>query len=115
MKYSPLAMKRRQVLGDIYDRCEAIESIPVYLGDKSEEPLGFADESMGHFADAFLFHLPEIVCKKLSAGQFEYIFEFEYLKNPKLPKNKKRILLTSILLVPKIKTAEEKDAAKKSA
>lgn len=110
MKYSPLAMKRRQILGDIYDRCNSIESIPVYLEEKSDEPLGTVDESMGEFADTFVFHLPEIICKKLSAGQFEYIFEFEYLKSPRVPKSKKRILLKSILLMPKVTEAAKKDS-----
>jgi hypothetical protein len=40
MNYSPLAVKRSNVLGNIYKQCDAIESIPVYLNDQSGEPLG---------------------------------------------------------------------------
>lgn len=112
MTYSPLAIKRRQVLGDIYDRCDSIESIPVYLKDKSGEPLGTVDESMGDFADTFLFHLPEIICKKLSAGQFEYIFEYKYARKTKKSGKNKRIILTSILLVPLTRVAVAKKPEK---
>ncbi len=59
MAYSPLAIKRRNVLGDIYNYCEPVENLPVYLENNLEETIGFADESLGHYADAFLFHLPE--------------------------------------------------------
>jgi hypothetical protein len=101
MKYAPVAIKRRNVLGDIYSRCDSIESIPVYLNDKSDESVGHADESLGHFADAFLFHLPEIICKKLSSGHFDYVFEFDYSDEKKKNNKKRRIKLNSILLVPK--------------
>ncbi len=101
MIHSPLAIKRRHVLGDIYDRCDHIENIPVYFETKTEEPLGYADESLGHFADAFLFHLPEHFCKKLSTGHFDYIFEYEYALGVGRPGGRKRIKLTGILLVPK--------------
>ena len=100
MTHSPLAIKRRYVLGDIYDRCDAVESIPVYMNDISEEPLGYADESLGHFADAFLFHLPEIICKKLSTGHFDFIFDFDYSGQPKKAL-RTRIKLNGILLVPR--------------
>jgi len=98
MAYSPLAIKRRHVLGDIYDRCDHVESIPVYLDEKTGEPLGYADESLGHFADAFLFHLPEQICKKLSAGQFDYVFDCEYLRRTRGNKGSRRIKLNGILL-----------------
>lgn len=94
-------MKRSHVLGDLYDRCDRVESIPVYMNEKSGEPLGFADESLGHFADAFLFHLPEPVCKKLSTGHFDFVFDCEYSESPGRPGTKKRIVLNGILLVPK--------------
>ncbi len=107
MTYSPLAIKRRHVLGDIYDRCDHVESIPVYLDEKSDEPLGFVDESMGHFADAFLFHLPELVCKKLSTGHFDYIFDYEYAGRTAGNSSQKRIKLNGILLVPKKNKKDE--------
>jgi hypothetical protein len=105
MTYAPLAIKRRHVLGDIYDRCDHVESVPVYMDDKSGEPLGYADESLGHFADAFLFHLPEMICKKLSTGHFDYVFDCEYIRSPSAA-GRKRIKLNGILLVPK-KNAKE--------
>ena len=81
MSYSPLAIKRSQVLGDIYKQCEPVESIPVYLNDASGELLGHVDESLGHYADAFVFHLSEDVCKKLSSGHYIYGFDYDILKN----------------------------------
>ncbi|MBX7054458.1 MAG: hypothetical protein K1X36_05840 [Pyrinomonadaceae bacterium] len=77
MAYGPLALSRRHVLGEYYSRCEAIESVPVYLNDPAGEVIGHVDESMGKYADAFLFHLSEDMCKKLSAGHYTYSFEFE--------------------------------------
>ena len=79
MSYSPLAIKRSHVLGEIYKYCDAVESIPVYMENVSGELLGHADESMGRYADAFLFHLPEDVCKKLSTGHFNYVFNYDVL------------------------------------
>ena len=81
MIYSPIAIKRRQVLGDFYHRCEKIESIPVYMNDVSGELLGHVDESLGQYADAFVFHLAENVCKKLSTGHFNYAFDYDILKS----------------------------------
>ena len=98
MAYSPLAIKRRNVLGKIYGRCDAVERIPVYVNSKSDEPLGYADESLGHYADAFLFHLPENICKKLSTGHFNYVLYFEYAGNAA---GDDRIRLDSILLTPR--------------
>jgi hypothetical protein len=99
MSYSPLAIKRSYVLGKIYKQCDAIESIPVYMNDTSGELLGYVDESMGHYADAFIFHLPETVCKQLSMNHFDYAFDFEYSEKTDQTANKKRIKLNHILLV----------------
>lgn len=81
MSYSPLAIKRSQVLGDIYSRCEKIESLPVYLNDVSGELLGHVDESLGRYADAFVFHLSEDVCKKLSSGHYLFGFDYDVLES----------------------------------
>ena len=110
MSYSPIAIKRRNVLGDIYSRCDAVESIPVYMIDTSGEVLGHVDESMGPYADAFLFHLPEIICKKLSTSHFDYVFEYDYSGEKAKGGKERRIKLTSIILVPKKTSAEEKSA-----
>lgn len=97
MSYSPLAVKRLSVLGDLYGKCETIESIPVYLDSTSGELLGYADESLGRYADAFLFRLPEDVCKKLSTGHYIYSFDYDFLKSED-EKSKKRIVLNCFIL-----------------
>ena len=100
MNYSPLAIKRSQVLGDFYKHCDNVESIPVYMNNESGELLGQADESLGHYADAFLFHLPEEICKKLSAGHYNYSFDYDVLDNQ--ADKKRHIKLNHIMLVGKI-------------
>lgn len=99
MSYSPLAIKRSYVLGDIYKHCDSVESIPVYLNNVTGELIGHVDESMGRYADAFLFHLPEDICKKLSTGHYNYSFGYDvsYDQSDK----KRHIKLNHILLVGK--------------
>jgi hypothetical protein len=99
MMYSPLAIKRRHVLGDLYGRCDNIVSVPVYFENAEGEMIGYADESLGHYADAFLFHLPEDVCKKLSTGHFVYTFNYDF-SDPEDdgPTKKRRVTLTNICL-----------------
>ena len=77
MTYSPLAIKRRQVLGDLYAVCDNVEMVPVHLDNAEGEKIGYVDESLGHYADAYLFHLPEDVCKKLSTGHYIYSFDYD--------------------------------------
>lgn len=101
MSYSPIAIKRSYVLGTIYKQCEPIESIPVYLNDSTGEPLGYVDESLGHYADAFKFNLPEIICKKISTNHYDYSFGFEYFEKTVKTAGKRRIKLEHILLVEK--------------
>jgi hypothetical protein len=101
MSYSPLAIKRHYVLGEIYKQCDPIESIPVYMNDQSGELLGYVDESLGHYADAFTFHLSETLCKQLSASHFDYAFGFEFSEKSDATAIKKRIKLNHILLVGK--------------
>ncbi len=100
MAYSPIALSRRHVLGDYYSRCDAIESVPVYLDGTDGELLGQVDESMGKYADAFLFHLSEEFCKKLSAGHFTCSFDFEKVEETDGPV-RRRIKLNSITLIPR--------------
>jgi hypothetical protein len=99
MTYSPLTVKRRNVLGNIYEQCDAIESIPVYMNDQSGEPLGYVDEDMGRYADVFTFHLSETVCKELSSNNYDYAFDFDYSEKTTQSTNKKRIKLNHIVLV----------------
>lgn len=95
MKYSPLAIKRRNILGDIYSKCELVEGIPVYLEDKDGEAVGHVDESLGRYADAFVFHLPEEVCKKLSTSGYEVFIDSNK------PDERDRITLNHFILVSK--------------
>jgi hypothetical protein len=98
MTYSPLSVSRRHVLGDLYGRCDSLlEQVPVYLAGTEPELLGHADESLGHFADAFTFHLADDLCKKLSAGQYTYSFDYRF-SDPKQKGSRGRIVLTSITL-----------------
>jgi hypothetical protein len=96
MSYSPLAIKRSHVLGDIYKQCDPVEKIPVYMNDASGELLGHVDESLGHYADAFVFHLSEDVCKKLSSGHYSYSFDYDVINNQ--PDNNRHIRLNYIML-----------------
>jgi hypothetical protein len=98
MSYSPLSISRRHVLGDLYGRCDALtDSVPVFLAGTEPELLGHVDEALGHYADAFSFHLADDVCKKLSAGQFTYSFEYNY-SDPSTPGSRSRVTLTGITL-----------------
>lgn len=98
MTYSPLSLSRRHVLGDLYSRCDSIaENVPVYLAGETQELLGHADEALGHYADAFSFHLPDDLCKKLSAGHFTYSFDYDYA-DPTVTGSRGRIRLNSITL-----------------
>ncbi len=97
MTYSPLAIKRRQVLGDLYALCDSVENVPVHLDGADGEKIGFADESLGHYADAYLFHLPEDVCKKLSTGHYIYSFDYDYSDAEAIGRNR-RIRLNYIFL-----------------
>ena len=97
MTYSPLALKRRQVLGDLYSICENLEMVPVHLDNAEGELIGHVDESLGHYADAYLFHLPEDVCKKLSTGHYLYSFDYDYSDSESTGRNR-RIKLNYIFL-----------------
>src|SRR5262245_15810593 len=100
MAYSPLTVSRRHVLGDLYSRCERLVQVPVHLDDASGEKLGFVDESQGHYADAFTFHISEENCKKLAGGQLLCSFNYEFASrsDASLAAAKRRIKLTCIFL-----------------
>jgi hypothetical protein len=105
MSYSPLAIKRSQVLGDIYKYCDPVDSIPVYMTDTTGELIGHVDESLGVYADAFLFHLPEDVCKKLSTGHYTYTFNYDVIYDQ--ADKKRHIKLNYILLLAKKAPSKE--------
>ena len=124
MAYGPLALSRKHVLGEHYLRCDAIESVPVYLNDTAGEVLGHVDESMGKYADAYLFHLSEDMCKKLSAGHFTYSFEFENVETEVPAAGRRRMRLVTVMLtarkgyakpLPKRGEGSEADLAAKAA
>ena len=99
MSLAILSLSRRHVLGTLYSRCDAIDgSIPVYLAGGEPELLGYADEALGHYADAFSFHLDTDSCKRLSAGQFSYDIGYEH-SEPHTEGTRGRVKLTSITLV----------------
>lgn len=99
MAIAILSLSRRHVLGTLHNRCDTIEgSIPVYLAGDEPELLGYADESLGHYADAFSFHLDADSCKKLSAGQFSYDIGYDH-SAPHSDGERGRVKLTSITLV----------------
>ncbi len=99
MKYSPVSLSRRHVLGDLYSRCEALEGcVPVYLAGDEQELLGHADETLGRFADAISFHLSDEMCRKLSSGHFTLTFDYS-LSKPKELAAARGVVLRSITLV----------------
>jgi hypothetical protein len=61
--------------------------------------IGYADEGLGVYADAFTFHLSEELCKKLLSGHFTYSFDYDFAdKDDKAVRGKRRIKLNSIML-----------------
>jgi hypothetical protein len=114
MTYSPLAIKRRQVLGDLYPDCDSVESVPVHLDNADGEQIGYVDESLGHYADAFLFHVPEDVCKKLSTGHYIYSFDYDYT-DPDSTGRHRRITINSIFLTGRKVLSPVSRSAKKAA
>ncbi|MGD9563277.1 MAG: hypothetical protein AB7F88_13825 [Pyrinomonadaceae bacterium] len=101
MANNPVTMARRHVLGELNQRCDPVENVPVYLDDTAGEQLGFVDETSGKYADAITFHLADDVCKKLAAGQFSYAFEYNYADgdDKAAASSKRRVKLSSITLV----------------
>jgi hypothetical protein len=99
MEAGPISFSRRHVLGDLYSRCDAIESIPVYLESVEGELLGHVNQGLGHYADAFSFHLQSDVCKKLASGHYTYAFSYEYSDDEAKSSSQRRVKLGSICLV----------------
>lgn len=99
--YSPLTLSRSHVLGQLYARCDRlVKDVSVYLNDEAGEKLGFVNESLGHYADAFTFHLSEENCKKLAGGQFTYSFDYHFSESAAAAASpaRRRIRLISIFL-----------------
>jgi hypothetical protein len=97
----PVSFARRHVLGELYGRCDAlVEQVPVYLGGETPELLGHVDEGLGHYRDAFCFHLDIDTCKRLSAGHYTYSFDYKHT-DPDAVGSRGRVTLTKITLVPR--------------
>jgi hypothetical protein len=99
MEAGPISFSRRHVLGDLYSRCDAIESIPVYLESVDGELIGHVDQGLGHYADAFSFHLQGDMCKKLSTGHYTYALSYQYSDDESKINGQRRIKLDSICLI----------------
>ena len=97
MSFETLIFSRRHVLGELHGRCEAIDSVPVFLEEAPDTQVGFVDENMGRYVDAFSFHLPAEICKKLSMGHFSFSFGYAS-PQPTDTVKKPRIRLTYICL-----------------
>jgi hypothetical protein len=76
------------------------KDVPVYLNDVQGEKLGFVDESLGRYADAYTFHLPEEICKRLAGGQFIYSFDYHFSEAASHARvsDNRRIKLISVFL-----------------
>lgn len=99
MELAAISLSRRHVLGDLYSRCDAIDSIPVYLDSAEGELIGYVDQGLGHYADAFSFHLQSDVCKKLSSGHYTYGFSYQYSESEGESSARRRVKLDSICLI----------------
>lgn len=99
MSLNTITFKRRNILGELYKQCDTVSSIPVYMNDTTEEPIGTVEESHDHYADAFLFHLPDSVCKKLSTNGYDIGIDYDF--NDKNEDSTKRIKLNHIILAVK--------------
>jgi hypothetical protein len=97
MSFETLLFSRRHVLGDLYNRCDRDDSVPVFMEEDPDTQIGLADQSTSRYVDAFSFHLPAAICKKLSSGQFAFSFGYAHAKSDDVF-NKPRIRLTYICL-----------------
>ena len=98
MALAVISLSRRHVLGTLHDRCDELAgSIPVYIAADEPELVGYVDEPLGHFADAFSFHLDADSCKRLAAGHYTYSVGYEHT-DPALAEGRSRVKLTSITL-----------------
>ena len=96
MAFSPLSLSRRHVLGELYAKCDELtEEVPVFILGDENELIGHVDQCLGHYADALTFHIPDEVCKRLSAGQYTYEFDVDRSSV------KGRVIVRSVFLKPR--------------
>ena len=102
MNLNTIIFKRRRILGDIYNQCDHIDVIPVYLNDADGEPIGTVEESPSVYGDAFVFKLPADICKTFSVDGYDVGVDYDFSdKNRKTGKDS--ITLNHILLIAKPK------------
>ena len=114
MSLSNLSFARRHVLGDLYDRCDAVVGdIPLYLKEEEAQVLlGYVNESLGKYADAFTFHLDDVNSKKLSAGHFGYAIDCEQATSKTSKRAVRVVAITLIARKPYPKPEPKSRAAK---
>ena len=100
MSLNTITFKRRNILGELYKQCDTVSSIPVYMNDTTEAPIGTVEESVNHYVDAFLFHLPDNVCKKLSTNGYDIGIDYDFTDKNRTS-NHGRIKLNHIILAVK--------------
>lgn len=102
MNLNTVIFKRRRILGDLYEQCDAIDSIPVYLNNIDTEPIGTVEESPANYTDAFVFKLPADVCKSFSVDGYDVGVDYDFTDKNRNSSND-RIKLNHIILVAKRK------------
>ena len=100
MNPNTVTLKRSNILGKLYKQCDKIGSIAVYMTDSSADPIGTAEESPNHYADAFLFHLPDAICKKLSNNNYDICVDYDFVNKNKVS-DKDQVKLNHIILADK--------------
>lgn len=100
MANNSLTLSRKHVLGDLYSRCDPVESVPIYWSDPSGPMVGFVGEAEGDYSDAFTFHMSDDLCRKLAGGQVLCRFNYEFAgeTDQANAKTKRRLSLTSFVL-----------------
>jgi hypothetical protein len=100
MNLNTISFKRRNILGALYKQCDTVECIPVYMNDTLDAPIGTVEENPNHYTDAFLFHLPDVVCKKLSTNGYDIGIDYDFTEKNRRSGNN-RIKVNHIILAVK--------------
>jgi hypothetical protein len=100
MSTNSVAFRRRNILGSLYQQCDPVGSIPVYLDDTNSDPIGTMETNPNQYADSFIFHLPDNICKKLSTNSFDIGVDYEFA-DENTDSNNRRIKLKHIILAVK--------------
>lgn len=98
MQFSPLTIRRRYILGNLTDKCGVVNEVPIYLNEITESPVGYVNELPERYKDAFLFHLPEDICKRLASNGYNLDLDYDFCEQEAKSKNNKQIRLNHIIL-----------------